>query len=324
MKKLPRILALALLAASMGACSFGSQEPAETPNSEQSSIQESSASQSAAKSEASSKTAKAETAESREPAAKADTAGFEPVSFGNENCTVEFTGWKPGKNGKGELKLSLQNNTDKNLRFTTDDVSINGLMAEPLFSAGVAAGKKANDSITFRSSEPGENGLKDITDIEMTIRVYDDDDYSADDFYKETVHVYPYGQEKAETFEREAQPSDKTLIDNDAVSIIMTGYDEDPMMGGYAVDLYIVNKSDKSLLIGTDNGSIDGVMCEPFWADTLAPHKRALTSMRWSSGSLEEAGIETVGEIEMEFHGTDNDNWSDRLFEETITFRPAG
>ncbi len=52
------------------------------------------------------------------------------------------------------------------------------------------------------------------TDIELTFKVYDSNDWSADPVGKETIHVYPYGEENAVAFVREAQATDNVIIDN--------------------------------------------------------------------------------------------------------------
>ncbi len=54
--------------------------------------------------------------------------------------------------------------------------------------------------------------------------MYDSNDWSADPVGKETIHVYPYGEENAVAFVREAQATDNVIIDNDYVTVIVTGY----------------------------------------------------------------------------------------------------
>ena len=44
--------------------------------------------------------------------------------------------------------------------------------------------------------------------------MYDSNDWSADPVGKETIHVYPYGEENAVAFVREAQATDNVIIDN--------------------------------------------------------------------------------------------------------------
>ena len=51
------------------------------------------------------------------------------------------------------IKVRLENDTDKNLMYALDNVSINGYMVNVLFATTVSAGKKENTSITIFSSE---------------------------------------------------------------------------------------------------------------------------------------------------------------------------
>ena len=53
-----------------------------------------------------------------------------------------------------------------------------------------------------------------VTLLELTFKVYDSNDWSADPVGKETIHVYPYGEENAVAFVREAQATDNVIIDN--------------------------------------------------------------------------------------------------------------
>ena len=83
-----------------------------------------------------------------------------------------------------------------------------------MFASEVAAGKKANEEINFSTDTLEENGIVEYTDIELTFKVYDSNDWSADPVGKETIHVYPYGEENAVAFVREAQATDNVIIDN--------------------------------------------------------------------------------------------------------------
>ena len=47
-----------------------------------------------------------------------------------------------------ELKVLIENNSDKSIIVQTRDSSVNDIMIETMFSCNVAAGKKANDGLT--------------------------------------------------------------------------------------------------------------------------------------------------------------------------------
>lgn len=76
-----------------------------------------------------------------------------------------------------DVLVYIENNSEENVTIQTRDVSINGYMVDPIFSAQVASGKKAYDSITFFDSDLEENGIEDIEDLELYFHVYDSDEW---------------------------------------------------------------------------------------------------------------------------------------------------
>ena len=139
---------------------------------------------------------------------------------------------------------------------------------------------------------------------------------------KETVHVYPYGEDKVTKFVREAQSSDTVVVDNEKVSVIVTDYDEDGFWG-YTVNLFLVNKTDKELTYSVDEASVNGFMADPFWATSVGAGKVAFASMSWSDSDFEDNDITTVEEIEMKFKIYDSEDWSaDAIFNEVVTLNP--
>lgn len=89
------------------------------------------------------------------------------------------------------LKLYLANKTDKELMVSAEDVSVNGIMADPYFAKSVAGGKTAFAEMYWLGSDFEELEITHIKDIEMTITAYDYDDIFAGDIVKEKVTVTP-------------------------------------------------------------------------------------------------------------------------------------
>ncbi len=67
-----------------------------------------------------------------------------------------------------DLYLFIENNSKKDLIIQVRNVSINGLMVDPIFSSEVLSQKKAYDSITFFESELTKNNITDIHEIELS------------------------------------------------------------------------------------------------------------------------------------------------------------
>lgn len=76
------------------------------------------------------------------------------------------------------ILLYCENNSGKNVGISVDDMSINGLMMNPLFSTIVYDGKKSLADITVLSSDLEENGIETIEEVELKFHIYDADSYS--------------------------------------------------------------------------------------------------------------------------------------------------
>ena len=205
----------------------------------------------------------------------------------------------------------------------TDRFDINTGIELALERARVAKAnaEKAKEDISFSDKTFKEN-IGDYTDIELTFRVYDSDDWSADAVALETVHVYPYGKENAETFVRNAKKSDKVLVDNDKATVILLGFEDDEIWG-YTANLFIVNKSDKYAMFTVEDVSVNGYMVDPLFASDIDSGKCAFDTMSWSDEDFEESGITEVEEIEFTLRAYDNENFlADDIVNEKITINP--
>lgn len=247
----------------------------------------------------------------------------EMVAVDNDECTITITGVEEDSIWGYTVKLLLENKSaDRTFVFTAENAAINGVECDPILYAEVTAGMKKNDELSISEDVFKDNGIKNYTDIELGFRVYDSDDWSADDVANETIHLYPYGEDKAETFVREAQPTDNVIVDNDNVTVIVTGYEDDPIWG-YTVKLFLLNKTDKKIMFTADDVSVNGFMADPFFAATVYPGKCAFKELTWMDSTFEENGITTVEEIRMTFRAYDYDNWfGDDLANEAVTLNP--
>lgn len=115
----------------------------------------------------------------------------EIVLADNEDVTVKITSIEEDAIFGYTLKVFLENKTDKELIFTVDDVSVNGFMCDPFWAQSVAAGKKSNSSLSWLSSSFEENGIELVEDINFTLRVYDSDDFLAEDVFEKTFTIHP-------------------------------------------------------------------------------------------------------------------------------------
>ena len=247
----------------------------------------------------------------------------EIVAVENEECVVKITGIDEDDFWGYTLKAFFENkSTEKTYMFSVESAAINGVQCDPFFASEVAPGKKANEEINFLDESIEENIIGEYTDIELTFRVYDSNDWTADAVATETVHIYPYGEDKAVEFVRESQANDNIIVDNDYVTVIVTGYENDEIWG-YTVNLFFINKTDKNIMFSVDEASVNGFMLDPFYAKSVIAGKCAFGSMSWYNTVLDENGITDIEEIEFKLKAYDEDNWmSDNFVNEVIILNP--
>ena len=310
MKKIITILLAAFLLLSLAAC--GNET---TPDDK-----ENAAMNNGERVEASDTKSTEDSTKSETNAPKKEITFNEIVAIDDENCSIKVTGIDD-KNYT--LNVMLENKSaEKNYMFGIKNASINGVQCDPLFAKEVVAGKKANTKMDFPVQDLQSNGIDEYTDIEITFHVYDNDNWIDGAIVEKTIHIYPYGEDKAVKFVREVQASDNVIVDNEFVTAIVTGYDEDGIFG-YTANLFLLNKTDKNILFSVDGASVNGFMADPFYATSVGTGKCAFSSISWSDTVLEENKIEKIETIEFTFRAHDEDDWnSDDFVNEIITLNP--
>lgn len=261
----------------------------------------------------------------KEVSSNQNAISFEKMTVvDNDQCTIEIIELDPDNIWGYTLKVTLENKSpDKTYMFSVTNAAINGVQSDPGFAAEVAPGKKANKEINFSNATLKENGISDFSDIELRFRVYDSNDWTANAVAEETTHVYPYGEDKSTVFVREPQNSDNIILDNDYVTVTVTGYTEDTIWG-YTVNLFLVNKTDKETMFSVEDASVNGYMIDPFYASSVMPNKCAFSSMSWGNSALEENGIESIDEIEFTIKAYDSNDWTAEPYaREVITLTPS-
>lgn len=242
----------------------------------------------------------------------------------NDACKIVVTGLDPEGLWGYDVDVYLENKSeDVKYTYTLEYAAVNGLEMMTFMSEEVAAGKKANSNFTLDTDDLEEAGLTvdDVTDITLNFRVYDSDDWSADDAANETVHIYPNGKSEAVKYEREPQDTDIVLMDTGDFSVTVTRCYVDDVWG-YTAELYLVNNTDQEVLFNAENVSVNGFMIDPYWAATAHPGCCIYSTMSWDSDDFESNDITDVEEIELELSVMDSNTWDD-LYQNTVTFEPA-
>lgn len=246
---------------------------------------------------------------------------FQEITLADdENCTFKIMSIQEDSLWGYTLKVYLENHSDKELMFSLDDVSVNSFMCDPFWATTIMPGMKANEEISFSSSDFSANGITQVTDITFTLNVYDNNNWTADYLIAQEHTLYPLGPDAVQPFIRTPVDGELVLFDNDQCSMVVTGYDPDNLWG-YTVNVYLENKTNAPLMFSVDNASVNGYMCDPFWAVSVAPGKRSNASISWTETSFIENGITHVESITLPVHVYNEKTWQD-FVTETYTLVP--
>ncbi len=112
------------------------------------------------------------------------------------------------------------------------------------------------------------------------------------------------------------------LVDNEQITVKITGVTTDPLRG-YTLKVFLENKTDKELLFTMDGTSVNGFMCDPFWAEIVAADKKSNSNISWLESDFEENGIEIVEEISFRLRVYDSNDWlAEDILNESFTIKP--
>lgn len=196
------------------------------------------------------------------------------------------------------INVLVENKTkDKNLYISSDDSYVNGVKVGTLLSSSVAAGKSEETMIFFDDIK--KYGLTDFTDIEINVSALDSDDFTSGYFAKDTIKIYPRGEENATTFTYDVKDTDQVLVDNEVVKVVYVGSDTE---SGYAASIYVENKTTKEITLDATEVTVNGTEMEPYYMESVRGGKNAFTEMSWLDSDFETAGLDKNAVSSIEFN----------------------
>ena len=213
-----------------------------------------------------------------------------------------------------EVKVLVENTSSKSVTVQLRDVSVNGIMMEPMFSADVAAGKKVNDSITFMSSEFEEAGITMIQNMEFSFHVFDTESWDTV-FDSDTIYLATNADGMVE---QEVDKEGQLVLEQDGISIVIKEADSEDSFWGADIYVYVENTGDRNITVQARSVSINGFMVEPMFSCDVAAGKQAYDSLTFLESNLTENGIESIDNMEISFHIFDAESWDTILDSETI------
>ncbi len=284
-------------------------------------------------------------AKAQEPAGKPETStgapektedtpkASEPLAYtiadevlvDDETCTFTIKKARVDPLWGFTLEVFCENKTsDKTLMFSMDGVSINGYMEDPFWAKEVAPGKMTNEDVSFSSTLFEDLQIASADEIRFTLKVYDSEDWGADDFVNDVFTVYPTGltADRIVCPERRTTAAEQVVVDNGDFCFVILEQEDDPIWG-YTLHCYLENRTDKTLMFTWDDVSVNGFMASPYWGEEVAPGMRSYNDVIFPKTDFEKNGITQVEQIEYTMRAYDSDDWlADDIFNETMTYTP--
>ena len=241
----------------------------------------------------------------------------EQVLYDQNDIKITATGLEDGWMGT-ELKLLIENNSSQGIVVQARNANVNGFMVDTMMSADVAAGKKANDSLTFMTSGLKECGIDGIAEMEFYFHIFESESWS------EIVDtdVITVKTSIASSYTQEVDDSGKVLVDSNGVKIVEKGLSANDSFWGPGLILYIENNSDKNVIIQVRDVSVNGYMVESSMSEEIVSGKKAMSAVQFFRTDLEENSITDISDLELYFHIFDQETW-DSIFDSeklSITF----
>lgn len=243
------------------------------------------------------------------------------VVVDNDDCTFTIKSVDPNGSWGFTLNVFCENKTDKTLMFSWDKVSVMGFMVDPFWGTEVAAGKKANESISFSYDALDTIGMNAVDDITFTLRVSDSEDWSADPILVEENAIYPTGKSIQDISypARVTSDTEVLLYDNDQFCVIVLSSETSD--GDFLMRYYLENKTGHEIMFSMDEVSVNGYMADPLWGTSVAAGKKLYTTACFYESLLTDNGIEGVEEIEFTLRVSNADSW-DTHATEVFTYTP--
>jgi len=236
----------------------------------------------------------------------------EQILYEGNDIKITATGLEDGLFGT-ELKLLLENNTSKAVTVQARKANVNGFMVSTMMSVDLAAGKKANDALTFETSGLKDCGIEQIATIEFSFHIMDAETWE-DIVDTETIVV---NTSVASTYTQVVDDSGDVLVDSNGIKIIGKGLSASDSFWGPGVILYIENNSDKDVTIQTRDVSVNGFMVDSSMSEDIVVGKKAISAVQLFSTDLEENGITDITDVELFFHIFNMDTW-DTIYDSDV------
>jgi len=197
-----------------------------------------------------------------------------------------------------ELKLQIENNTDKKLVFQSCNTSVNRYVVSSVMSVEVEAGEKEKCSMILSKTDMQNCGITTVASMELAFRIFEASNW------KQYLNTAPVTLETtaAKGFTYTFQHEGVTIHADNGVKILA----KEPVKQGGA-QVYIHNGSEVAVAVQTVNCTVNGIEIDPQFYEEVPVGKHLVAEIIFMEEVLEENGITEVSDMEVTFEILDVD-----------------
>lgn len=228
--------------------------------------------------------------------------------YKDANITVTAHGINYAVAAGPELHLTIDNNFGKDITVQAPYAVVNGYMISPELSMDVASGKSANGNLNLSYFNLALADITCIRNIEFSLRVVEQKSYNP--IFKSEILSVPTSAATADEVKPSFDESGQIAYDDNGVKIVLKGVNTDrPFSDGAELMVYMVNDTDRSISVQTDDVTVNGYDMTSVMNRTLLPGKRAVDVVTFYKMDMEEYGIDEIDSVKVSFEIKDDESW---------------
>lgn len=242
----------------------------------------------------------------------------EQVIYDADGIRITVKGMEEKTMTGTNVKILLENGTDRNVVFSGDLFVVNGITVPGYLYAEAAAGTWKNDAIEFYTDALNSSGISYIGEIRgYDTRIVDTDTYET----LATVSLElttAHAQEGAYSHDE----SGVKLYEDQGILVAAQMISEE--FYGRTARLLVKNETGKDIIVEAENISVNGYTVDAWLYDTVVADTVRFCQLDLFQSGLEENGIDQIETISFRLNFLDESNFDTIAQSEVLTVEVMG
>lgn len=242
----------------------------------------------------------------------------EQVIYDADGIRITVKGMEEKTMTGTNVKILLENGTDRNVVFSGDLFVVNGITVPGYLYAEAAAGTRKNDAIEFYTDALNSSGISYIGEIRgYDTRIVDTDTYET----LATVSLElttAHAQEGAYSHDE----SGVKLYEDQGILVAAQMISEE--FYGRTARLLVKNETGKDIIVEAENISVNGYTVDAWLYDTVVADTVRFCQLDLFQSGLEENGIDQIETISFRLNFLDESNFDTIAQSEVLTVEVMG